>query len=49
MFTVFKCVSFCHVMEETEGHFPNVTTLLFLSSRWEIANVFRHLRSTTEV
>lgn len=39
MFTVFKCVSFCHVVEETVGHFQSITVLLFLSLRCEIANV----------
>lgn len=39
MFTVFKCVSFCNVVEEAAGHFPSITVLLFLSSVCEAANV----------
>jgi len=39
MFTVFKCVSFCRVVEERAGRFPSITVLIFLSVRSETVNV----------
>lgn len=39
MFTVFKCVSFCHAVQETARYFLSIIILLFLSSRCDVVHV----------